>query len=181
MMELLLRLIASLAVVIGLLLVLARLGAKRFSGSPDSLVRVIHRQPLSRTSSLAVVDVAGRILVLGATENQISLVTELDAVDLEQASARALLPSPRAALDDAESAEHPAEAAEAALAAGGSAPTAIRAARATTAARRADRSARVSPLSGSVLSPATWQAARAAVTGRNPAGRRRAGGSRRAS
>ena len=158
MLELLLRLVASLAVVIGLLLVLARLGAKRFSGSADSIVQVIHRQPLSRTSSLAVVDVAGRILVLGATEQQVSLVTELDAVDLEQAGRRAV-PSPR--VGEPERATAPAAAA--------------------LAARSADRAHRSGALQGSVLSPATWQAARDAVIGRNPAGRRRAGGSRRAS
>lgn len=82
MLELTIRLVVSLAIVVGLMLLLARLGARRFSGSSKSMVHVLHRQPLSKASSLAVVSVGGRVLVLGATEHQVSLLTELDPEDL---------------------------------------------------------------------------------------------------
>lgn len=82
MLELTLRLVFSLAVVVGLLLLLARLGAKRFSGAHGSLVNVVHRQPLSRTSAVAVVTVGSRVLVLGTTEQSISVLTELDPEEL---------------------------------------------------------------------------------------------------
>jgi len=80
--ELTLRLIFSLAVVVGLLILLARFGAKRFSGGTGSLVHVVHRQPLSRTSAVAVVTVGSRVLVLGTTEQSITVLTELDPEEL---------------------------------------------------------------------------------------------------
>ena len=87
MVELVVRLVFSLAVVLGMLLLLARFSAKRFRGNADSLVRVVHRQPLSRTSALAVVTVGSRVLVLGTTEQQVQLLTELDPEEVELAVA----------------------------------------------------------------------------------------------
>ena len=78
MLELTIRLIVSLAIVVGLLLLLARFGARKFRGQAGALVRVVHRQPLSRTSAVAVVTVGSRVLVLGTTEHQVSILTELD-------------------------------------------------------------------------------------------------------
>jgi len=83
MLELTVRLILSLAVVVGLLMLLARFGAKKFRGSSDALVNVVHRQPLSRTSAVSVVTVGNRILVLGTTEQQVSVLAELDPEDLD--------------------------------------------------------------------------------------------------
>ena len=85
MLDLTVRLIASLAVVVGLLLLLARLAGRRFSTSAGMPVQVLHRQPLSRTSGVAVVTVGTRVLVLGTTEHQVSLLTELmpDELDTE--------------------------------------------------------------------------------------------------
>lgn len=83
MLELTIRLIVSLAIVIGLLLLLARFGARKFKGSTGALVNVVHRQALSRTSSVAVVTVGTRILVLGTTEQQISVLAELDPDELD--------------------------------------------------------------------------------------------------
>ncbi len=82
MLELVVRLVFSLAVVVGMLLLLARFSAKRFRGSAGSLVRVVHRQPLSRTSAVAVVTVGSRVLVLGTTEQQVQLLTELDLEEI---------------------------------------------------------------------------------------------------
>ncbi len=85
MIELVIRLVFSLAVVVGLLLVLTKLSANRFRGSADAFVRVVHRQTLSRSSALAVVAVGSRVLVLGTTEQQVQLLTELDADELDLA------------------------------------------------------------------------------------------------
>lgn len=82
MLELTLRLIFSLAVVVGLLLLLARFGAKRFTGGAGSLVQVVHRQALSRTSAVTVVTVGSRVLVLGSTEQHVTVLTELDPEEL---------------------------------------------------------------------------------------------------
>ncbi|RNM13114.1 FliO/MopB family protein [Nocardioides pocheonensis] len=83
MLELTIRLIVSLAIVVGLLLVLARVGARKFRGQAGALVRVVHRQPLSRTSAVAVVTVGSRVLVLGTTEHQVSILTELEPEELD--------------------------------------------------------------------------------------------------
>ena len=48
MLELDVRLIVSLAVVVGLLLLLAKVSGRRMRGRAGSLVQVVHRQPLSR-------------------------------------------------------------------------------------------------------------------------------------
>lgn len=82
MLELTIRLVVSLAIVVGLLLVLARVGARKFRGQAGALVHVVHRQPLSRTSAVAVVTVGSRVLVLGTTEHQVSILTELDPEEL---------------------------------------------------------------------------------------------------
>ena len=82
MLELTVRLIASLAVVVGLLLLLAKVSGRRMRGRAGSLVQVVHRQPLSRSSAVAVVTVGSRVLVLGTTEHQVSVLTELDHDEL---------------------------------------------------------------------------------------------------
>ncbi|WP_344039468.1 flagellar biosynthetic protein FliO, partial [Nocardioides kribbensis] len=79
MAELALRMVVSLAVVVGLLLLIARLGARRFSGRAGAAVQVLHRQQLGRGSALTVVTVGGRTLVLGTTEQQVRVLAELDA------------------------------------------------------------------------------------------------------
>lgn len=85
MVELVIRLVFSLAVVLGMLLLLTRLSAKKFRGGTNALVRVVHRQQLSRTSSVAVLTVGSRVLVVGTTEHQVQLLTELDPGELEVA------------------------------------------------------------------------------------------------
>jgi len=59
-------------------------------GSRGSLVQVVHRQPLSRTSAVAVVTIGDRVLVLGTTEQNVSLITELDPEALVDADLIAL-------------------------------------------------------------------------------------------
>ena len=76
--ELVVRLVFSLAVVLGLLLLCVRFAGRRFQGKGDALVKVVHRQAISKSASVSVVNVAGRVLVLGTTEHAVRLLTELD-------------------------------------------------------------------------------------------------------
>ncbi|WP_295659433.1 flagellar biosynthetic protein FliO [uncultured Nocardioides sp.] len=73
----------SLAVVVGLLLLLARLSAKRLASGAGAPIRVLHRQSLSRNGSVALVAVGDRVLVLGTTDQQVSLLTELDPDEVD--------------------------------------------------------------------------------------------------
>ena len=83
MLELVLRVVFSLAVVLGLLWAVARVSSRRLRGaSHHGLVRTLVRQPLSRGSSLAVVSVGEHVLVLGVTEQQVNLLTELDPAEV---------------------------------------------------------------------------------------------------
>lgn len=172
MLELTIRLVFSLAVVVGLLLVLARVGARRFSGRTGALVQVVHRQPLTRTSSVAVVTVGTRVLVLGATEQQVNVLTELDPEELVEDDAEVFeLPGLLEAVGADEPAPVPAPAVVRRSVAG-SHRASHRADRGAN--QRADRAAprQDSPetvpggaLAGSVLSPQTWRQALAALAG----------------
>jgi flagellar protein FliO/FliZ len=81
--ELTVRLAASLAVVVGLLLVLARVAGRRFAGRAGAPIQVLHRQPLSRSSSVAMISVGSRVLLVGSTDHQVSLLAEVDPEELD--------------------------------------------------------------------------------------------------
>jgi flagellar protein FliO/FliZ len=82
--ELVLRVVFSLSVVLGLLWLIARVSSRRLRGSShQGLVRTLVRQPLSRGTSLAVVSVGERVLVVGITEQQVNLLTELDPSEVD--------------------------------------------------------------------------------------------------
>jgi flagellar protein FliO/FliZ len=145
--ELVVRLGISLAVVLGLFWTVARLTARRGGGSRQ-LMRVRSRQSLSRTASVAVVEVGGRLLVVGVADGGVRLLTELDPEEVpdvlaEPAGATALAGDP--AGDPAGD-------------------------------RAGDRAGEPvtagAPLAGSVLAPATWKQAWAAT--RTGSGRARA-------
>jgi flagellar protein FliO/FliZ len=85
----LVRLVVSLAVVLLLLVFLARylnnrqLGSGRAVGLPGRRkpladVEVLSRHGLSRGSSLAVVRAGGRLLLVGVTETSVTVLRELD-------------------------------------------------------------------------------------------------------
>ncbi|MFN8189260.1 MAG: flagellar biosynthetic protein FliO [Nocardioidaceae bacterium] len=160
MIELVVRLVFSLAVVIGLLLLLAKLGSRRFRGRDGALVQVVHRQALSRSSSVTVVTVGGRVLVLGTTEQQISVLAELEPDEIEAQES-----TDAAAADD----ENP-EPRSGVVAAFRPALHAVLPGSAATikpATAAATRPASTTgPLAGSVLSPDTWRQALAAATRR---------------
>jgi len=83
MLELLPRVGFSLCLVLGLIWAAARLSSRRLAGGPRALVRVRGRQSLSRTSSVAVVEVGSRLLVVGVSDGGVRLLTELDPEDVD--------------------------------------------------------------------------------------------------
>jgi flagellar protein FliO/FliZ len=100
------RLVLSLAFVAAVLLFAARLAKKRGLGRGNDLIEVVARQRMGRTSTLNVVRVADLVLVIGATEEQITLLAEVDpdAVDhaLRDRAPVRLAPAPAPALGPAE-------------------------------------------------------------------------------
>jgi len=91
---LLVRVVVSLGVVLAIMAgtaaVLRRSGlvgtvpaARRGTRRRGAPVEVIARHGLSRASSLAVVRLGGRALVLGVTEHQVTLLTEVDPAELD--------------------------------------------------------------------------------------------------
>ena len=83
MLELGVRVVISLGVVLGLFWTIARIGSRKVGGRDRSLVRVRSRQALSRGSSLAVVEVGSRVLVVGVSDAGVRLLTELDPFELD--------------------------------------------------------------------------------------------------
>lgn len=186
MLELVIRVVVSLGVVLGLFWAVTRLGSRKLGGRDRALVRVRSRQALSRGSSLAVVEVGSRVLVVGVSDAGVRLLTELDPFELEtDVSDLTELPVTLAApqsvteldglsapLSDGGSAGTPAGQPVAAAATPSSAP-----AGAGTSARTAGRhaasrhtaAASSSVLGGSLLAPTTWRQAWAAATGRSAA------------
>jgi flagellar protein FliO/FliZ len=79
------RLILSLAFIGGVLLFAARLAKKRGLGQGSGLIEVVARHRLGRTSTLNVVRIADVVLVVGATEEQVTLLAELDADSVDDA------------------------------------------------------------------------------------------------
>ena len=91
---LLVRVVVSLGVVLAIMAgsaaVLRRSGVvgtgstgKRGTRRRGAPVEVIARHGLSRTSSVAVVRMGGRVLMLGVTEQQVTLLTEVDPAELD--------------------------------------------------------------------------------------------------
>ena len=140
MLELIIRLVASLAVVVGLMLLLARFMGKRYGARAGAQVQVLHRQPLSRSSSVAVITVGSRVLVVGTTDHQVSLLTELDPDELELTTV-ALETEDLLVEDDA-------------------VPAPVAPVRKTAGTNAGSPAG---PLSGSLLSPQTWRQALAAA------------------
>jgi flagellar protein FliO/FliZ len=81
------RLAISMAIVLALLGLAAKLLRKRglgnTGGSPATRIEVLARQGLGRTSSVQLVRVAGRTLVLGVTDTSVQLLGDGEALGLE--------------------------------------------------------------------------------------------------
>lgn len=139
MVELTVRLVLSLSLVLGLLLLIARFGGRRFRGKNDAMVRVLHRQHLSRSTAVSVVAVGSRVLVLGTTDQQVRVLAELDPEEIVDADVLSLVQEDES-------------------------PAPVRGTHRAPGARRAERAE--GALTGSVLSPDTWRQALAAATRR---------------
>ena len=87
MVALLARLAISLAVVFGLMMLAARLlrrrGLSPAANKATSRIEVLARQGLGRSSSVQLVRVGGRTLVLGVTDAAVSVLAEADPLLLE--------------------------------------------------------------------------------------------------
>ncbi len=79
------RLILSLAFVAAVLFFAARLAKKRGLGQGNGVIEVVARQRMGRSSTVNVVRVADVVLVVGATEEQVTLLAEVDAGAVEHA------------------------------------------------------------------------------------------------
>ncbi|HZC72961.1 MAG TPA: flagellar biosynthetic protein FliO [Jatrophihabitans sp.] len=130
------RLLVSLAVVLGLMWVIARRVKRPTRGRTTGLVDVLGRRQLSRTASVAVVRVLDKALIIGVTDGQVSLIGETDLEAAEQA-VEVAPPRPRQRKVDLSSKIGPDG-------------------RILTEQRPAVRR---SALSGSALSPGTWRQA----------------------
>ncbi|MQA34534.1 FliO/MopB family protein [Modestobacter roseus] len=126
------RLVLSLAFVAAVLLFAARIAKKKGLGQATGVIEVVSRQRMGRASSVSVLRVAGRVLVVGSTEEQVTLLAELEDEELQ--TALAAQPRPQAVTADGETRELPA---------------------------RVPAMARTSsgPLAGSVLDRSTWTTA----------------------
>jgi flagellar protein FliO/FliZ len=84
------RLILSLAFVGGVLWFAARLAKKRGLGQGNGVIEIVARHRLGRASTLNVVRIADVVLVVGATEEHVTLLVEMDpkAVDAALAEGR---------------------------------------------------------------------------------------------
>jgi flagellar protein FliO/FliZ len=87
------RLVLSLAFIAVVLLFAARMAKKRGLGQGNGLIEVIARQRMGRTSTVNVVRIADVVLVVGATEEQVTLLAEVDAESVEAALAERRSPA----------------------------------------------------------------------------------------
>lgn len=79
------RLVLSLAFIAAVLLFAARIAKKRGLGQGNGLIEVIARQRMGRTSTVNVVRIGDVVLVVGATEEQVTLLAEVDAETVDAA------------------------------------------------------------------------------------------------
>jgi flagellar protein FliO/FliZ len=99
------RLVLCLAFIAMMLMFASRVAKKRGLGGTTGVIEVVARQRMGRASSVSVLRVAGRVLVVGSTEEQITLLAEVEDDELETALdaqlARAAGTGPAGVDDDA--------------------------------------------------------------------------------
>ena len=92
------RLVLSLAFVGLVLWFAARVAKKRgLGGAGNGLIEVVARQRMGRSSTVNVVRIADVVLVIGATEEQVTLLAEVDSEVVDAALATRRVPAPRPA------------------------------------------------------------------------------------
>jgi flagellar protein FliO/FliZ len=85
MLELALRIGFSLFVVFLLMWGIAKVMRRPLAGRGGDLLSVVTRQQLTRGASVAIVNVAGRALILGVTDQQVTLLAEASMEDISPA------------------------------------------------------------------------------------------------
>jgi flagellar protein FliO/FliZ len=92
------RLILSLVLVGAALWFAARIAKRRGIGQGQGLIEVVARQRMGRSSSVNLIRVADVVLVVGATDEQVTLLAEVDgeAVEAALAEREAQRPAQRA-------------------------------------------------------------------------------------
>jgi flagellar protein FliO/FliZ len=95
------RLVLSLGFIAVVLLYAARLAKKKGLGQGNGVIEVVSRQRLGRTSSVNVIRVGDVVLVVGATEEQVTFLAEVDADVIDSALAERRVPASRVAADAA--------------------------------------------------------------------------------
>ena len=93
------RLILSLGFIAVVLLWAARLAKKKGLGQGNGVIEVVSRQRLGRSSSVNVIRVGDVVLVIGATEEQVTFLAEVDSEVIDNALAERRAPAPRPAAD----------------------------------------------------------------------------------
>ncbi|MDY7085747.1 MAG: flagellar biosynthetic protein FliO [Actinomycetota bacterium] len=83
MLELVLRIGFTLLIIMGMMWGLARLVRRPLLGRGHGALMVLNRQQLSRGAAVAVVKVADRAMILGVTDQQVSLLGEAEIADFE--------------------------------------------------------------------------------------------------
>ena len=81
------KLILSLGFIAVVLFAAARMAQKRGLGQGNGLIEVVARQRMGRASTVNVIRVADLVLVVGATEEQVTVLAEVDPAALEEALA----------------------------------------------------------------------------------------------
>ncbi|SHG27448.1 flagellar protein FliO/FliZ [Jatrophihabitans endophyticus] len=164
------RLLVSLAVVLGVMWLIARRARKGVRGRNARVIEVLDRASLSRGSSVAVVRVNDRAFVLGIAESQVSILGETDLAAAQAAHEEAAPARGRRRAGT----DRPVATAAPAAAPTTAAPTAVRTAVRTAPravaptaritvpapaapARAAEATRSTGPLAGSALSPQTWK------------------------
>jgi flagellar protein FliO/FliZ len=105
------RLILSLAFIAVVLFFAARLAKKKGLGQGNGLIEVVARQRMGRSSTLNVVRIADVVLVVGATEEHVTLLAEVDSDAVDAALRERRVPVRIGAAESAEPGDAPALAA----------------------------------------------------------------------
>lgn len=88
----LVRTIIVLGMVVGLIYLSLNVGLRKLLGIRPvvgtSLVTVLERVPLDQKRSLFVVQAAGEVLLIGGSENSLSLISKLDAAEVQKLRAQ---------------------------------------------------------------------------------------------
>ena len=87
------RLVLCLGFIAAVLLYASKLAKARGLGGATGVIEVVARQRMGRSSTVSVLRVAGRVLVVGSTEEQVTLLAEVEDEELQTALATQLGPA----------------------------------------------------------------------------------------